>query len=60
MPDILEDLFPKFPETATKEAVKDILNCLICLLDILYRKSYELSGGQEVRVMLAFDFNFKT
>ena len=53
MPDILEDLFPKFPETATKEAVKDIFELLDLPLDILYRKSYELSGGQEVRVMLA-------
>lgn len=53
MPDILEDLFPKFPETATKEAVKDIFESLDLSTDILYRKSYELSGGQKVRVMLA-------
>ncbi|MDO5849389.1 MAG: ATP-binding cassette domain-containing protein [Methanobrevibacter sp.] len=53
MPDILNDLFPKFPETATREAVEDIFESLDLPLDVLYRKSYELSGGQKVRVMLA-------
>lgn len=53
MPEILNDLFPKFPETATREAVADIFEALNLPLDILYRKSYELSGGQKVRVMLA-------
>jgi len=52
-PDILDDLFPKFPETATKEAVADIFESLDLDMDILHRKSYELSGGQKVRVMLA-------
>ena len=51
--EILNDLFPKFPETATKEAVADIFESLDLDMDILYRKSYELSGGQKVRVMLA-------
>lgn len=51
--EILNDLFPKFPETATKEAVKDIFESLDLDLDILNRKSYELSGGQQVRVMLS-------
>ena len=51
--DILDDLFPKFPETATKEAVADIFESLDLDMDILHRKSYELSGGQKVRVMLA-------
>lgn len=51
--EILNDLFPKFPETATKDAVADIFESLDLDLDILYRKSYELSGGQKVRVMLA-------
>ena len=51
--EILNDLFPKFPETATKEAVADIFESLDLDLDILPRKSYELSGGQQVRVMLA-------
>ena len=52
-PDILADLFPRFPETATREAVADIFESLDLDMDILYRKSYELSGGQKVRVMLA-------
>lgn len=51
--EILNDLFPKFPETATKEAVADIFESLDLDLEILNRKSYELSGGQKVRVMLA-------
>ena len=51
--EILNDLFPKFPETATKEAVADIFESLDLDLDILHRRSYELSGGQKVRVMLA-------
>ena len=51
--EILNDLFPKFPETATKEAVADIFESLDLDMDILHRKSYELSGGQKVRVMLA-------
>lgn len=53
LPDILEELFPKFPETATKKAVKDVFEKLNLSMDILYRKSYELSGGEKVRVMLA-------
>ena len=52
-PDILGDLFPKFPETETRKAVVDIFDSLDLDLDILQRKSYELSGGQKVRVMLA-------
>ncbi|WP_296857867.1 ATP-binding cassette domain-containing protein [uncultured Methanobrevibacter sp.] len=51
--EILNDLFPKFPETATKEAVADIFESLDLDMDILHRKSYELSGGQKVRVMLS-------
>lgn len=51
--EILNDLFPRFPETATKEAVVDIFESLDLDMDILFRKSYELSGGQKVRVMLA-------
>ncbi|WP_458403988.1 ATP-binding cassette domain-containing protein [Methanobrevibacter sp.] len=51
--EILNDLFPKFPETATREAVADLFESLDLDLDILPRKSYELSGGQKVRVMLA-------
>ena len=51
--EILNDLFPKFPETATKKAVADIFESLDLDMDILHRKSYELSGGQKVRVMLS-------
>ncbi len=51
--EILNDLFPRFPETATREAVADIFENLDLDLDILPRRSYELSGGQQVRVMLA-------
>ncbi len=51
--DILDDLFPRFPETATREAVADIFESLDLDMDILHRRSYELSGGQKVRVMLA-------
>ena len=51
--EILNDLFPRFPETVTKEAVADIFESLDLDMDILHRKSYELSGGQKVRVMLA-------
>lgn len=50
---ILEELFPKFPETAIREEVKDLFEALDLPLDILGRKSYELSGGQKVRAMLA-------
>ncbi|AMK15200.1 ATP-binding cassette domain-containing protein [Methanobrevibacter olleyae] len=52
-PSILEELFPKFPETEIKEEVKDLFEALDLPLDILARKSYELSGGQKVRAMLA-------
>jgi len=53
LPDILDDLFPKFPEKAVKEEIKPIFNALDLPLEILNRKSYELSGGQKVRAMLA-------
>lgn len=50
---ILDELFPKFPETEIREEVKDLFEALDLPLDILPRKSYELSGGQKVRAMLA-------
>ncbi|KZX15854.1 methionine import ATP-binding protein MetN [Methanobrevibacter cuticularis] len=53
LPDILEDLFPRFPEKAVKEEIKPLFNALNLSLDVLNRKSYELSGGQKVRAMLA-------
>ena len=52
-PDILDELFPKFPSENVEEEVKDIFEDLDLPMDILDRKSYELSGGQKVRVMLA-------
>lgn len=53
LPDILDELFPKFPEKAVKEEIKPIFDALDLSLDILSRKSYELSGGQKVRAMLS-------
>jgi methyl coenzyme M reductase system subunit A2 len=52
-PDILEELFPKFPSNDVEKEVEDIFEDLDLSMDILDRKSYELSGGQKVRVMLA-------
>ncbi|MBQ2961466.1 ATP-binding cassette domain-containing protein [Methanobrevibacter sp.] len=52
-PSILDELFPKFPESEIKEQVADLFEALDLPLDILGRKSYELSGGQKVRAMLA-------
>ncbi|MCL2115985.1 MAG: ATP-binding cassette domain-containing protein [Methanobrevibacter sp.] len=53
LPDILDELFPKFPEKAVKEEIKPLFNALDLSLDILNRKSHELSGGQKVRAMLS-------
>lgn len=52
-PSILEELFPKFPENEVKKEVAELFEALDLSLDILPRKSYELSGGQQVRAMLA-------
>ncbi|KZX12519.1 ATP-binding cassette domain-containing protein [Methanobrevibacter filiformis] len=52
-PDILYELFPKFPESAVKEEIAPLFKALDLPLAILNRKSYELSGGQKVRAMLA-------
>jgi methyl coenzyme M reductase system subunit A2 len=53
MPDILDELFPKFPDTAVRDEVRETFDGLDLSLDILDRKSYELSGGQKVRAILA-------
>ncbi|MDR2830775.1 MAG: ATP-binding cassette domain-containing protein [Methanobrevibacter sp.] len=53
LPKILNDLFPKFPDKAVKAEVKPIFDALDLSLDILNRRSYELSGGQKVRATLA-------
>ncbi|MDD3408390.1 MAG: ATP-binding cassette domain-containing protein [Methanobacteriaceae archaeon] len=50
---ILDELFPKFPSSDVESEVKEIFEDLNLSMDILDRKSYELSGGQKVRVMLA-------
>lgn len=50
---ILDELFPKFPTNDVEKEVKEIFEDLDLSMDILDRKSYELSGGQKVRVMLA-------
>lgn len=52
-PDILEALFPRFPDTAVKEYAKPVFEALDLPLEILERRSYELSGGQKVRATLA-------
>ncbi len=52
-PDILEKLFPKFPDTEIKNYAKPVFEALDLPLEILDRRSYELSGGQKVRATLA-------
>ncbi|BDZ68872.1 ABC transporter ATP-binding protein [Methanobacterium ferruginis] len=52
-PDILDTLFPSFPETKVREYAEPIFKALNLPLDILNRRSYELSGGQKVRATLA-------
>ncbi len=51
--DILDTLFPSFPDTKIKEYAEPIFEALDLPLDILNRRSYELSGGQKVRATLA-------
>ena len=51
--DILHELFPSFPDNEVKEFAKPVFEALDLSMDILGRKSYELSGGQKVRATLA-------
>lgn len=51
--DILDALFPSFPDTEVKKYAEPVFKALDLPLDILERKSYELSGGQKVRATLA-------
>ena len=51
--DILDLLFPKFPDKEVKKYAEPIFEALDLPLDILDRRSYELSGGQKVRATLA-------
>ncbi|MCK9151654.1 ABC transporter ATP-binding protein [Methanobacterium alcaliphilum] len=50
---ILDELFPSFPDTEIKKYAKPIFDALNLPLELLERKSYELSGGQKVRATLA-------
>jgi methyl coenzyme M reductase system subunit A2 len=50
---ILDVLFPSFPDKKVKEYSKPIFEALDLSMDILDRRSYELSGGQKVRATLA-------
>ncbi|MHC1601104.1 MAG: ATP-binding cassette domain-containing protein [Candidatus Nezhaarchaeales archaeon] len=52
-PDIIKEIFPAMPAKLVEDQVKDILEALRLPRDILYRRSYELSGGEQVRVALA-------
>jgi methyl coenzyme M reductase system subunit A2 len=51
--DILDALFPRFPDTAVKKYAKPVFEALDLPMEILERRSYELSGGQKVRATLA-------
>lgn len=51
--DILEVLFPSFPDKEVKKYAEPIFEALNLSMDILDRRSYELSGGQKVRATLA-------
>ncbi|MCE5214175.1 MAG: ABC transporter ATP-binding protein [Methanobacterium sp.] len=50
---ILEELFPSFPDKEVKKYAQPIFEALNLPMDILDRRSYELSGGQKVRATLA-------
>jgi methyl coenzyme M reductase system subunit A2 len=50
---ILETLFPKFPDTEVRKYAEPVFKALDLPMEILDRKSYELSGGQKVRATLA-------
>ena len=52
-PDILGELFPSFPDTEIKKYAEPVFKALDLPIEILERRSYELSGGQKVRATLA-------
>ena len=56
---ILDTLFPSFPDNKVKEYAEPIFKALNLPLDILNRRSYELSGGQKVRATLALVLSTK-
>lgn len=51
--DILEVLFPRFPDKEVRKYAEPIFEALDLSMAILDRRSYELSGGQKVRATLA-------
>lgn len=51
--DILGELFPSFPDTEVKKYAEPVFKALDLPMEILERRSYELSGGQKVRATLA-------
>ncbi len=52
-PKVLDSLFPSFPDTKVNEYAKPIFEALDLSIELLDRRSYELSGGQKVRAILA-------
>ena len=50
---VLGILFPKFPDKEVKKYAEPVFKALDLPMEILDRKSYELSGGQKVRATLA-------
>jgi methyl coenzyme M reductase system subunit A2 len=52
-PNILDVLFPSFPDKKVKEYAQPVFKALDLPMEILDRYSYELSGGQKVRATLA-------
>ncbi len=51
--DILDVLFPSFPDTEVKKYAEPVFEALDLPMEILDRRSYELSGGQKVRATIA-------
>jgi methyl coenzyme M reductase system, component A2 len=52
-PDILDELFPGFPEKEVRKYAEPVFEALDLPMEILDRRSYELSGGQKVRATMA-------
>ncbi|MEA1965794.1 MAG: ATP-binding cassette domain-containing protein, partial [Euryarchaeota archaeon] len=52
-PDILGVLFPRFPRTETIKYAESIFGALDLSMDVLDKYPQELSGGENVRAMLA-------
>ncbi len=52
-PDILGVLFPRFPRTETVKYAESIFGTLDLSMDVLDKYPQELSGGENVRAMLA-------